>query len=94
MIAKSFRSSDSVTRYGGEDFAVILPNTPAPRAAESAERLRQTVSAIHLSPRPITVSVGLSTLHSADVSKEDFLRRADEALYRAKRAGKNRVCPG
>jgi diguanylate cyclase (GGDEF)-like protein/PAS domain S-box-containing protein len=93
VIAKSFRSSDSVARYGGEEFAVVLPNTPAPRAAESAERLRLAVAAIGSSRRTITISVGLSHLQD-DMNKMELLRRADEALYQAKRGGKNRVCLG
>jgi diguanylate cyclase (GGDEF)-like protein/PAS domain S-box-containing protein len=91
VIRKSFRSSDFCTRYGGEEFAVILPNTPKQSAAESAERVRATVAGSDLDGHRVTISIGLATLESANWSKAEVFRHADEALYNAKGNGKNQV---
>jgi len=92
---ESLRQSDSLGRLGGEEFAVILPETNLAAAAEVANRLRQ-----HMAERPIiaerelvpcTVSVGLAQLTGKDGTIDALLSRADAALYRAKKAGRNRV---
>jgi diguanylate cyclase (GGDEF)-like protein/PAS domain S-box-containing protein len=91
---RCFRSTDVVARYGGEEFAVLLPNTSKLAAAESAERLRLAVGNVEIGPRRISISVGLATLHNTFLTKSEFLRSADDALYEAKRQGKDRVCTG
>lgn len=92
---ESLRQSDSIGRMGGEEFAVVLPETPLSAAYEVADRLRA-----HIEQKPIiighsavscTVSVGVAQLSSEDSGVEDLLRRADDALYAAKKAGRNRV---
>jgi diguanylate cyclase (GGDEF)-like protein len=88
-------SSDSVARLGGEEFAILLPNRSARSALAMAERLRATVEGLHLSEGEelvrFTVSVGLSSLRRGEQTLEAMLRRADRALYQAKRDGRNRV---
>jgi diguanylate cyclase (GGDEF)-like protein/PAS domain S-box-containing protein len=91
VIAASFRATDTVARYGGEEFAVILPHTTAELATESAERIRLAVSQFKGARRPVTVSIGLARFERG-WEQLDLIRKADQALYSAKRAGKNRVC--
>ncbi|MEM8603713.1 MAG: diguanylate cyclase, partial [Cyanobacteria bacterium P01_H01_bin.121] len=93
------RPADLVTRYGGEEFAVILPNTQALGAKQVANRIRQAVQTMQLADEQdapiessITVSIGVaSTIPSSDRSPEQLFARADQALYEAKRQGRNRV---
>jgi diguanylate cyclase (GGDEF)-like protein len=94
---QALRDWDIVGRMGGEEFAVLLPETDATQALQVAERLRQTVATaaipigegrvVHL-----TVSTGIATLHDDDTTVETLLSLADEALYEAKRRGRDRVC--
>jgi diguanylate cyclase (GGDEF)-like protein len=97
------RGGDLVARYGGEEFAVVLPGVDARRAGLYAERLRRRVwrlaitnSASQVSDR-ITISAGVATVmpHAPeliDATPDALLRAADQALYRAKCQGRNRVC--
>lgn len=91
---KHLRASDVLARYGGEELALLMPETDLTQAAQAAERLRAAVAAetfeagaerLHL-----TVSVGVAE-HADGETLEAMLQRADTALYRAKSAGKNRV---
>jgi two-component system, cell cycle response regulator len=89
------RGIDLVARYGGEEFVLIMPETDKGFAGTVAERLRTDVEKVVFSTRsgariPVTVSIGLAEWQSGD-SVESLFRRADEALYAAKRAGRNRV---
>lgn len=94
-IALAARSTDLLYRYGGEEFALLLHNTPAEGALITAERIRLATANLRIPYRGdelnFTISLGVSTL-DADESMEDLLTRADEALYRAKRQGRNQVC--
>lgn len=89
------RGTDLVARYGGEEFAVLLVETSRDAALPVAERLRASVEAVAVADlglaRGVTVSVGLAAFprHAAD--ERGLVERADEALYQAKREGKNRV---
>lgn len=88
------RGKDAVYRYGGEEFCVLLPEAPAPDARAVAERIRAAIAADTSMPtalpgRPLTVSVGIATAHGGE--PHVVLQRADEALYDAKQAGRNRV---
>lgn len=91
----SLRQSDQLARFGGEEFVALLPETSLPAALVVADRLRQ-----HLAERPVialgkavpcTISIGIAEIHENDATIDDLLRRADEALYRAKELGRNRV---
>lgn len=84
------RTGDLVCRYGGEEFLVILPDTPPAGARQVAERLRSAVAAIAGLPSQVTVSIGLAGCHQ-DETHEKLVGRADVALYAAKEAGRNRV---
>lgn len=93
--AHTLRESDILGRLGGEEFAILLPETSLPGAVELAERLRQVVAEVRLQVGDIrfgfTTSIGATELHPADTSVEMAMQRADMALYEAKRAGRNRV---
>ena len=94
-IQKILRDSDSGYRYGGEEFAVILPETAGPGAVQVAERIRKELAGMPISltdgaNRHITVSIGISELR-VEEKLADFISRADENLYTAKASGKNRV---
>ena len=96
MLKECVRQSDLVCRYGGEEFAVILPNTDAEKARAVSERFRRRVAKHdfkHKSSRfGITVSIGVALYNNeVDKSPMEFLEMADRALYQAKEAGRNRV---
>jgi diguanylate cyclase (GGDEF)-like protein len=85
------RTSDLVVRLGGEEFAILLVETPIAEARKIAERLRLAQMSDALEGREITVSLGISQLLPEDLGIEDLLHRADVAMYRAKNGGRNRV---
>lgn len=90
------RSVDLCCRVGGEEFILVLPNTNSDMARQIADRLRKAIAAKSFAvgakqALPVTVSAGLATLNSGDDNLERLLKRADMALYQAKRDGRNRV---
>jgi diguanylate cyclase (GGDEF)-like protein len=89
------RQQDVVGRIGGEEFAMILPETSIETTRDLAERIRAHVGAVKLAagsvPLTVTASLGVAEVRPSDRAAEDALRRADEALYRAKRLGRDRV---
>lgn len=95
-LRRSARADDIVARYGGEEF-VLLMNGDLEAAATLAERIRSVVErrcspeSESLVKRQLTISLGVASLASGTVNLADLLRAADEEMYRAKRAGKNRV---
>lgn len=92
-IAQRVRQTDLVARFGGEEFIVLLPDTPAPSALQLAESLRQTIADLHIDGvGPITASVGVSHWRGSQESLESLLKRSDDALYQAKHTGRNKVC--
>ena len=95
-IRTSIRSSDLACRTGGEEFVVVLTGTDIHTAERVGERVRKMVASKPFLAAPgchltITISMGVSGLGGVDDGLEDLLKRADQALYRAKREGRNRV---
>lgn len=94
-LKREVRGGDLVGRLGGEEFAVLLPRTGLAAAQQTAERVRLAVSSMQVEREgatiPVTVSIGLTVLAQGDTSIDALLARADQALYSAKRNGRNRV---
>lgn len=87
------RSGDTAARYGGEEFAVILPETPLAEAARIAERLCRQVNKHPIAGLGhISVSIGAACYPTQAATLEELVNMADQALYSAKRAGRNRAC--
>jgi diguanylate cyclase (GGDEF)-like protein/PAS domain S-box-containing protein len=91
------REVDVIGRIGGEEFAILLPETDVEHAVEVAERLRQDIAATEIRPEPekllaITASIGIATLAAKETDVDRLLNFADQAMYEAKRNGRNRVC--
>jgi diguanylate cyclase (GGDEF)-like protein/putative nucleotidyltransferase with HDIG domain len=93
LIQGSVRTIDLAFRYGGEEFAVLLPETRMEDAYRVAERLRKTIeSKSSFREMPVTASLGIANWPTDGVMKEEIIHRADTALYRAKQTGRNRTC--
>ncbi len=96
IIAEQARKMDLACRYGGEEFVVILPQCDAEGALNFAERVRRAVEQARFctgdgTKLKVTISAGVAALTGED-SQERLFERADQALYQAKRGGRNRVC--
>jgi two-component system cell cycle response regulator len=96
-IVSNLRGFDTAVRFGGEEFVILLPDAPLSAAVSTAERLCKSISS---APVPmsnggeaisITASLGAATMMAGDESLEELVRRADAALYHAKRTGRNKV---
>ncbi len=98
-IRKATRNIDLACRYGGEEFVIVMPETDMAVATAVAERLRRRIAsepfAIQNDARhlEVTISIGIAALSGVDDNAATILKRADQALYRAKRDGRNRVVP-
>jgi two-component system, cell cycle response regulator len=98
-IRKSIRNIDLACRYGGEEFVIVMPETDMAVAAMVAERIRRRIAtepfAIQDGARnlDVTISIGIAALAGPADTAAAVLKRADTALYRAKRDGRNRVVP-
>lgn len=87
IIVREMRKADYVFRYGGEEFLIIFPETGLAKTREAAERLRLAVEA----EAGVTISLGVASLTESIKGIEDLIVNADQALYRAKEGGRNRV---
>jgi diguanylate cyclase (GGDEF)-like protein len=91
------RDVDVIGRMGGEEFAILLPETPGTFSLDVAERIRHALENVevvveqHSAPLKFTVSIGASTLDNREVTVDKLLQEADAALYQAKNSGKNKV---
>jgi two-component system cell cycle response regulator len=94
-LSRAFRRSDVIARYGGEEFVILFPEAEPAAAAERLEQLRAEVARepvpVSGTEVPITLSVGLAVFPQDGETPADLLARADQRLYAAKRAGRNRV---
>jgi len=97
VVSKTLRPTDRVARYGGEEFVVLLPETPAAEGEQVLTRLQRSLTGglfMHKDKQIfVTFSAGVTGYRMAE-RIEDSLERADQALYEAKRTGKNRTCIG
>jgi diguanylate cyclase (GGDEF)-like protein/hemerythrin-like metal-binding protein/PAS domain S-box-containing protein len=93
----TLRGIDVIGRIGGEEFAILLPETHSKQAQEVAERLRHQIEDAQIFVEPdgvlhVTASIGVTTLNTTDTDVNRLLKLADKALYEAKRTGRNKVC--
>jgi diguanylate cyclase len=96
ILKNSVRGNDVPSRFGGEEFTVLLPDTPLEGALKVAEKVRKIVAAQNLRYDDtdlgrVTASIGVAQIRIDDNSKSLF-ERADSALYKAKKSGRNKVC--
>jgi diguanylate cyclase (GGDEF)-like protein len=94
LLTEGIRRADLICRYGGDEFVMLLSQTPPEQAVALAERLRRLIAGTTVNPvvpdLKVTVSIGVAGLKPG-MSMEDLLKAADDAHYQAKRAGKNRT---
>ncbi|MFH1132474.1 MAG: diguanylate cyclase [Pseudomonadota bacterium] len=97
LLSEGRRVNDVVTRYGGEEFAILLIDTPRKAAKAVAEQMRKQIAAEKFIAQPggevahVTISIGVAVCPDEAKTPNELLMRADSALYRAKRKGRNRV---
>jgi diguanylate cyclase (GGDEF)-like protein len=93
-LTRVLRSTDVKCRYGGDEFLIILPDTPLIGAQQAAESVRRKMATLAIvsggKTLPVTVSVGVAAAGPAELGVATLIERADNALYRAKREGRNR----
>ncbi len=87
----SVRQADVVGRLGGDEFAVLMPETDAQLADAAAKRLASSLRNVFRGTPNVTASIGVVSCTATDANTDDLLRRADQAMYDAKRLGKDRV---
>lgn len=93
IFEQHLRKLDVVCRYGGEEFAILVPETPGNRAVGVAEKLRKIIEGWNFPgvPRPVTISVGVAEFPTDGRTRDELMKAADDALYLAKQQGRNRV---
>ena len=97
ILRETLRTVDIIGRMGGEEFAILMPETDLQEAAEIAERLRETVASTNVIleaglPLHFSVSIGVTTMKDKEVNMDILISQADTALYQAKNTGRNKVC--
>jgi two-component system cell cycle response regulator len=91
ILQANVREGDFVARYGGEEFVVVLPRTDSESAVAVAERLRRAVESAEWQLRPVTGSFGVASIRPDMETRQELIEAADQALYQAKKNGRNRV---
>jgi diguanylate cyclase (GGDEF)-like protein len=96
QLTRVLRSTDIRCRYGGDEFLIILPDTPLLGARQVAESLRREIATLAMiddgQTIAVTASLGIATAAATDLGVTGLIERADQAMYQAKRAGRNRFC--
>jgi diguanylate cyclase (GGDEF)-like protein len=94
LFHQQLRKIDVVCRYGGEEFAILLTQTTAKPSVAIAEKLRRLVEGFQFPgvPRTVTISAGIASFPTHGKTRDELIRAADNSLYAAKQAGRNRVC--
>lgn len=90
-LKETLRGADVAARYGGEEFSILLPQTTSEEAYTIAERIRQKIEATHFPNRKVTVSIGIASCSHIVCTLSEIIKAADQALYEAKRRGRNNV---
>ena len=90
QLREACREQDTIARYGGEEFGIVLPNTDADEALVMADRIRRLVAEAQEEPS-VTISIGVATFPQDAIEVHELVTAADVALYRSKRAGRDRV---
>lgn len=90
-LKETLRGADVAARYGGEEFSILLPQTTSEEAFTIAERIRQKIEATHFPNRKVTVSIGIASCSHIVCTPPEIIKAADQALYEAKRRGRNNV---
>jgi diguanylate cyclase (GGDEF)-like protein len=95
ILKQQLRKMDMVCRYGGDEFAILVPETTGDNALRVAEKLRRQIETHDFPgvPRPVTISCGVADYPTHGVTRDEVVAAADSALYTAKQAGRNRVSP-
>lgn len=88
VMKNNLRPEDHLCRYGGEEFAVIMPDTSKGDALHQAEKLRKAIE----KTKSLTVSIGIATYPTDAATKDGLIKHSDQALYKAKHTGKNKAC--
>jgi len=91
VIRETLRGADVAARFGGEEFAILLPQTTGPEAVAIAERIRINLENADLGLRKVTASIGIASCSAELCSSDTLIEAADKALYAAKHEGRNRV---
>jgi diguanylate cyclase (GGDEF)-like protein len=94
ILKQETRKSDLVFRYGGEEFIILFPNSSLKNIKKVAERIRKAIeNNVKIDNNPVTISAGIGEFNDKQISIEHFLHDLDNALYTAKRTGKNKIIP-
>ncbi len=93
VIRETLRGADVAARFGGEEFSILLPQTTGEEAAAIAERIRLNLAETRFPHRRVTASIGIASCSADLCSAVDIVSAADQALYEAKRRGRNRILP-
>jgi len=93
ILTQQLRKSDVLTRFGGEEFAIITPETDLESASAVADKLRRVIETWNFPgvKRAVTISAGVAEFPAQGANRHDLVKSADEALYAAKQSGRNRV---
>jgi len=94
ILKEESRRTDLVFRYGGEEFIILFPDSTLDKIKKVAERIRKKIEqTVILDNKPVTISAGIGEFNDKQISIQHFIHDLDNALYTAKRTGKNKIIP-